>query len=153
MTATRMQLTATVVGAVFLLVGIAGFIPGITTDYDTMQFAGHESEAMLLGIFQVSILHNIVHLLFGVAGLAMARAWNTARLYLIGGGVIYALLWLYGLFIDKHHESNFVPLNTADDWLHFVLAVGMIGLGLLLGREAREAGRTTGRGTGHTAGH
>ena len=38
---------------VFLLVGIAGFIPGITTAYDTMQFAGHESEAMLLGLFQV----------------------------------------------------------------------------------------------------
>ncbi|MCQ3998647.1 DUF4383 domain-containing protein [Aeromicrobium sp. 636] len=140
-----MQTAATVFGAVFLVVGILGFIPGITSDYDTMKFAGHESEAMLLGIFQVSILHNIVHLLFGIAGLALARAWSTARAYLIGGGVVYALLWLYGLFIDKHHEANFVPLNTADDWLHFVLAVAMVGLGVLLSREARELGRTTGR--------
>ncbi|MBC9226544.1 DUF4383 domain-containing protein [Aeromicrobium sp. zg-636] len=145
MTATKMQTAATVFGAVFLVVGILGFIPGITSDYDTMKFAGHESEAMLLGIFQVSILHNIVHLLFGIAGLALARAWSTARAYLIGGGVVYALLWLYGLFIDKHHEANFVPLNTADDWLHFVLAVAMVGLGVLLSREARELGRTTGR--------
>ena len=137
MTATNMQKAATAVGAVFLLVGVAGFIPGITTEYDTMEFAGHHSEALLLGVFQVSILHNIVHLLFGVAGLALARTWNTARLYLIGGGVIYGLLWIYGLVVDKEHQANFVPLNTADDWLHFVLAVGMIGLGFLFSREAR----------------
>ncbi|WP_329812755.1 DUF4383 domain-containing protein, partial [Streptomyces sp. GSL17-113] len=61
------------VGAVFLVVGILGFIPGVTTDYGTMQFAGHESQAMLFGVFQVSILHNIVHLLFGVVGLAAMR--------------------------------------------------------------------------------
>lgn len=137
MTATNMQRAATAVGAVFLLVGIAGFIPGVTTDYDTMEFAGHESEALLLGVFQVSILHNIVHLLFGVAGLALARTWNTARLYLIGGGVTYGLLWIYGLVVDQEHRANFVPLNTADDWLHFVIAVGMVGLGFLFAREAR----------------
>ena len=53
----------------FLLVGVLGFVPGITTDYDSMTFADHESGAELLGIFQVSVLHNIVHLLFGVGGL------------------------------------------------------------------------------------
>jgi hypothetical protein len=140
MTGTKMQLAATVVGATFLLVGIAGFIPGLTTDFDTLQFAGHESEAMLLGIFQVSVLHNIVHLLFGVVGLALARRWDTARSYLIGGGVVYALLWVYGLVIDKEHAANFVPVNTADDWLHFVLALGMIGIGMLLSRERQNVG-------------
>ena len=64
------QKAAFVVGAVFLVVGILGFIPGITTNYGDMTFAGHDSQAKLLGIFQVSILHNIVHLLFGIAGLA-----------------------------------------------------------------------------------
>jgi hypothetical protein len=95
---------------------------------------------MLLGIFQVSVLHNIVHLLFGVVGLALARRWDTARSYLIGGGVVYALLWVYGLVIDKEHAANFVPVNTADDWLHFVLAVGMIGIGMLLSRERQNVG-------------
>lgn len=144
MTATRMQTAALVVGAVFLLVGILGFIPGITTDYDAMEFAGQDSEAMLLGIFQVSILHNIVHLLFGVAGIAMARAWSTARLFLIGGGVIYLILWIYGLIIDHDSDANFIPVNTADDWLHFVLGVGMVVLGILLGRERVAADRRTG---------
>ena len=131
------QLAALVVGAVFLLVGVLGFIPGITTNFDSMTFAGHQSEAMLLGVFQVSVLHNIVHLLFGVAGLAMARTVAGARNFLIYGGVIYAVLWLYGLLIDQSSAANFVPVNTADNWLHLVLAVGMIALGFLVGRERR----------------
>ena len=130
------QLAAAVVGATFLLVGVLGFIPGITTDYDSLGAAGHESHAKLLGIFQVSILHNIVHLLFGAAGLALARTPSTARTFLIGGGVVYLVLWLYGLVIDRDSSANFVPVNTADNWLHFVLGVGMIALGVLLTRRA-----------------
>ncbi|MDV7133818.1 DUF4383 domain-containing protein [Williamsia muralis] len=129
------QLAALAVGAVFLLVGIMGFIPGITTDYDTMSFAGHHSEAKLLGIFNVSILHNLVHVAFGVAGIVLARAAATAKSYLIVGGVIYLALWLYGLVIDKDSAANFVPVNSADDWLHFALGVGMVALGVLLGRN------------------
>ena len=132
---TRVQAAAAVVGAVFLLVGVLGFIPGITTGYDSLEAAGHKSHAELLGIFQVSILHNVVHLLFGVAGLALSRTASTARAFLIGGGVVYLVLWLYGLVIDKTSQANFVPLNTADDWLHFVLGVGMLALGVLLGRR------------------
>jgi hypothetical protein len=78
---TPVQLASLVVGAGFLLVGLFGFIPGITTDYNAMTWAGHESEAMLLGMFQVSILHNLIHLAFGVAGLLMAwRFGNRAGL-------------------------------------------------------------------------
>ena len=140
---TTLQRAAQAVGIVFLLVGILGFIPGITSDYDTMRFAGHQSEAMLLGIFQVSILHNIVHLLFGIAGLAMARTVSGARSYLLVGGIIYAVLWIYGLFIGQESAANFVPVNSADNWLHFFLAVGMIGLALALSRGSRDTARRT----------
>ncbi|WP_432936302.1 DUF4383 domain-containing protein [Kribbella sp. CA-253562] len=136
---TPIQLAALVVGVVFLAVGILGFIPGVTTDYDTMSFGGHHSDAMLLGIFQVSILHNIVHLLFGAAGLALARTVSGARNYLIGGGVVYLVLWIYGLVIDQNSSANFVPVNTADNWLHLVLGIGMIGLGVALGRSVTRA--------------
>lgn len=137
-----LRVAATVVAAVFLLVGLLGFIPGITTEYDGMTFAGHESTAMLLGIFHVSILHNIVHLLFGVAGLVMARTLEGARGFLIGGGVVYLVLWIYGLLIEHDSAANFVPVNTADNWLHLLLGVGMIGLGLALSRTRDRADRT-----------
>ena len=129
------ELAATAVGAVFLLVGVLGFVPGITTGYDQLMPAGHHSGAMLLGLFQVSILHNIVHLAFGIAGLVLARTAAGSRNFLIYGGVIYLLLWIYGLVIDFDSSANFVPLNTADNWLHLFLGIGMVALGYLLGRN------------------
>ena len=87
---TPVQKAALAVGAVFLAVGLLRFVPGITT-HDQLIFAGHHSDAALLGIFNVSVLHNLVHLLFGVAGIALARTFNSARSYLIGGGVVYEI--------------------------------------------------------------
>lgn len=136
---TNVQKAALAFGVVFLLVGVMGFIPGVTSNYDQLSFAGHHSEAKLLGIFQVSALHNIVHLLFGIAGIAFARTVSAARNYLIWGGVVYALLLLYGLFIGHDSAANFVPLNTADNWLHAFLAVAMIGSGLALTRNRGDA--------------
>ena len=132
---------AMAVGAVFLLVGVLGFIPGITSNYSSLSFAGHSSGAKLIGLFQVSILHNIVHLLFGIVGVAMARRTDSAINYLIGGGVIYLVLWIYGLLVGAQSTANFVPVNTADDWLHFVLGVGMIALGFLGSRRPAAAVR------------
>ncbi len=136
---TPVQLAALVVGVVFVVVGIAGFIPGVTTHYSDMTFAGHDSMAKLLGLFMVSVLHNIVHLLFGIVGIALSRSAASARLYLIVGGVIYLVLWLYGLIIDMKSAANFVPLNTADNWLHLLLGLGMVALGFALGRRAGVA--------------
>ena len=127
---TPVQSLAALVGAVFLAVGVLGFIPGITTHYGDMSFAGDGSGAKLLGIFQTSILHNIVHLLFGIAGLALARTWEGARMFLIGGGVVYLALWLLGIV----GGADWVPTNTADNWLHFVLGLGMVGLGFVASR-------------------
>jgi Domain of unknown function (DUF4383) len=142
LTASPAQTVATVVALTFLVVGILGFIPGITTHYGDMSFAGHESDAQLLGIFEVSVLHNIVHLLFGVAGLALSRTPNGAVGFLIGGGLIYLVLWLYGLVVDKASSANFVPMDSADDWLHFALGVVMVAAGIALrGRASRATTR------------
>lgn len=135
LTATPVQIASLAVGAMFLLVGVLGFVPGITTNTDDLMMAGHHSEAMLLGLFQVSVLHNVVHLLFGVAGLVLARSAATARAFLIYGGAIYFVLWIYGLVVPHDSAANFVPLNSADNWLHLLLAIGMVGLGVLLTRK------------------
>ncbi|MDZ7887324.1 MAG: DUF4383 domain-containing protein [Mycobacterium sp.] len=135
-TAPVVQIAAMVIGAVFLVFGVAGFIPGITSHFDELSWAGQHSGALLLGVFAVSILHNVVHLAFGVAGLILARTAASARAYLLWGGAVYAVLWLYGLAIDHHGPLNIVPVNAADNWLHLGLAVAMIGSGVTLGRLA-----------------
>jgi hypothetical protein len=130
------QSAALLVGLVFLLVGVLGFIPGVTTNYDELKFAGHDSDAQLLGIFDVSILHNIIHLVLGLAGLALSRTMVGARQYLIGGGVIYLAIFVYGLIWGADEGgANFVPMNWADNILHLALGVGMVGLGVVLGKE------------------
>ncbi len=138
------ELAALVVGAMFLLVGILGFVPGITQNFDALEFAGRESQAELLGVFQMSILHNIVHLLFGIAGIAAARTMAAARGFLIGFGAVYVVLFAYGMVIDRASAANFVPLNTADDWLHLGLGAGMILLGATLSRSEGDAGVRSG---------
>ena len=136
---TLSQKAAAVVAGTLVLVGILGFVPGVTTHYDEITFAGHESGAQLLDLFAVSVLHNIVHLAFGVAGFLLATSWTGARAFLIGGGAVYLLLTIYGLLVDRHEDANVVPLDKADNWLHLVLGLGMIGLGLFLGRADNEA--------------
>jgi hypothetical protein len=65
----------------------------------------------------------------------MSRTISGARSYLLYGGIIYLVLWIYGLVIDQNSDGNFVPLNGADNWLHFLLGVGMVALALLLTRN------------------
>ncbi len=86
----------------------------------------------------MSILHNIVHLLFGIVGLVLARTWSGARTFLVGGGFVYLVLWILGLV----NGANWIPANNADDWLHFGLGVGMIALGVLSTRGTARAPRT-----------
>jgi hypothetical protein len=127
---------AATMGLAFLLVGIAGFIPGITSNYDQLELAGPESGAELFGLFEVSVLHNVVHLLFGVGVLAAARvAWS--RLYLIGGGIAYLGVAVYGMLVDHDSDANFLPINDADTALHVVLALLMLALGVVGTRLSR----------------
>jgi hypothetical protein len=124
-------------GAVFLLIGVAGFIPGVTSHYGELGFAGEGSEAEILGLFQTSVLHNVVHLLFGVFAVAMARSETGARTYLVTAGSTYLTLWVYGLVVHGG-KGNFIPVNNEDNWLHLGLALTLLGLGLLL-PESRPA--------------
>jgi hypothetical protein len=126
------QSSAALAGVVFLLVGILGFVPGLTTHYGSLSFAGHGSGAMLLGVFQVSVLHNLIHLLFGVAALVLAKTADGARRFLIGGGAVYLVLWVIGLV----GAADWIPANTADNWLHFAFGATLIGLGLVAARAS-----------------
>ena len=123
---TLAQKLAFIFGVTFVLVGILGFIPGITVNYNDMKFAGEESDAELLGLFQVSILHNIAHLLFGV-GILASRRHRSALQYLLVAGIAYAGLLVYGLLVGEKSGANFIPTNNGDDVLHGLLALALLG--------------------------
>jgi uncharacterized protein DUF4383 len=139
---TPIQELALLVALGFVVIGIAGFIPGLTTHYGNLSFAGHDSGAKLFGVFQTSILHNLVHLLFGVAGIVLSRTRRTARLFLVGGGLVYLVIFLYGLVTSQGSAANFIPVNSADNVLHGALGGSMLVFGLLPDEVGPEATQT-----------
>jgi Domain of unknown function (DUF4383) len=117
------QLLALAIGAVYTLVGIAGFfITGVA------RFAA-ETDKTLLG-FELNPLHNLVHLAIGLAGLALWRRRDTARTYgwLLAAG--YGLAFVYGLVAAGNSDLNFLSLNGADNGLHLVSAVAGVAIAL-----------------------
>ena len=131
----EIRVIASSVGMGFLLLGFLGFVPGITTHYGELGLGGKASTAMFLGIFRVSILLNAVYLIFGVAGILQARSAVTARNFFVTGGAVFGVLWLYGLVIDRDGASNLLAVNGADTWWHLFLCLGMIALGVVMGRH------------------
>jgi hypothetical protein len=133
---TPVQDVARAAGVLFVLGGILGFVPGVTTNlYDGLEFAGVDGNAELLGLFEVSVLHNIVHGVFGLAGLALGSTWDGARTYLLGGGAVYLALWLLGLV----GGADWLPSNTGDNWLHLALGAALLAAGLVTTRDSSAA--------------
>ena len=140
--AAAVQKAAFIVGIAFVAVGVMGFIPGTTEGITAGEadsgahLAGHGSDNFLFGVFHVSALHNVLHLGLGLLGIALAAKAGLAKAYLLGGGVIYLVLFAFGILVaDRDIPANFIPLNWADNWLHLGLAVVMIALGVVLGRR------------------
>jgi hypothetical protein len=76
-----------------------------------------------LGLFPVNILHNAVHILFGIWGLLACRALASAKLYARGVALIYAVLTVAGFVPGLDTLFGFVPLFGNDIWLHALLAL------------------------------
>lgn len=128
------RIAAGLVGTVFLVLGVLGFIPGITTAYDQFSVAGPGPTAELFDVFAVSVVHNIIHLVLGVAGIAsgLVPAPAAAQSYLVVGGGIVLVLAVYGAAaVTVAPYANIVPFNGADNWLHLGMGLGMAALGVL----------------------
>ena len=130
---TNTRIFALVYGIVFLAAGIAGFIPALVTPGADVPpgSAGMETPHMtgvglLLGLFPVNTMHNIVHLLFGLWGLAASRSAKAGWIYACGVAAIYLVLALMGMASGLQTMFGLVPLYGADVFLH--LALGLIAL-------------------------
>jgi Domain of unknown function (DUF4383) len=126
------QLLALAIGAVYTLVGVLGFL---VTGLE--NFAA-ETDKTLLG-FEINPLHNLVHLAIGLAGLALWRRLDTARLYGWLLAIGYGLAFIYGLFAAGNADIDVLSINGADNGLHLVSAIAGVAIALWpLRRTARS---------------
>lgn len=116
---------ALIFGIVFLAVGIAGFIPGLTAQHTHPDVRVESGMGLLFGLFPVNVLHNLVHVLFGLWGLAAAKSIPAARVYGKTTAIAYALLTVMGLVpaANLHTTFGLVPIYGNDIWLHALLAI------------------------------
>jgi hypothetical protein len=118
---------AFVMGIVFLLIGVLGFIPGLTPD------------GRLLGIFAVNTPHNIIHILSGIIGI-WAAGYRETRLaigyawYLV---IAYGLVTLLGFVMtpDRGMLFNMIHINRADNWLHLLITFSALFVAINASRE------------------
>lgn len=112
---------AAIVGIVFIALGIAGFVPALVHPAAGGALAMDE-HGMLLGLFPVNGPHNVVHLLFGIWGLAASRSLGGALTYARAVAIVYAMLTLMGFVPYLGDGFGYLPLYGNDIWLHLGLA-------------------------------
>jgi hypothetical protein len=116
------QRVATVSGIIFLIVSAAGFAAG-AGGHGMMSM----STGVLLGLFPVNVLHNGVHMLFGVWGVWAGWSARRAIAYALGSGAAYLVLAIAGMISPV--LLGVVPIGGYDVVLHLVLAGVLAGSG------------------------
>ena len=125
---------AWVFGVVLTLIGVLGLVPGITSD------------GMLLGIFEVDMMHSIIHIASGLAALAAAWGMYSSRLYFQVFGVIYGVVTILGFVTGG---ALLFSTNMADNLLHLVIAVVALYAGFMM-KESAAAPAPSSMGMGAT---
>ncbi|MGQ0713982.1 MAG: DUF4383 domain-containing protein [Gemmatimonadaceae bacterium] len=120
---TTVQRVAQIFGVVFILAAVGGFL---ATGMSNME-ADPATAPRAGGLFPVNVLHNVVHLIFGIWGLAASRSFGGAKSYAQIAGVIYIVLAIVG-FVSPN-GFGFVPLGGNDIWLHVVFGLILAGVG------------------------
>jgi hypothetical protein len=137
------QKGAVVMGVILLLIGALGFVPGVTHNLNELRWATTDSSALFVGVLQVSVLLNLIHIATGVAGIVLARGALGARNFLLYGAAFYLLLFMLGVetagngILTAPDSANFIPVNAPDNFLHltFALVMGVLGVVLYRGSD------------------
>lgn len=116
---------ALILGIIYLVVGIAGFLPPLLTApaADAPRLAVNSLQGYLLGLFPVNILHTLFHLAIGIWGLVAARRLGAAVTYSRSIAIIYGVLTVMGLIPNLNTVFGLLPLHGHDIWLHALTAL------------------------------
>lgn len=114
---------ALIFGIVYMLVGILGFIPGLTQHHDIPNLTVKPFSGSILGLFPINVLHNVVHMAIGAWGILASRSVGASRLFGKGLAIIYGLLTILGLIPATKTMFGLVPIYGYDIVLHALSAL------------------------------
>jgi hypothetical protein len=119
----------------FLVVGTLGFVPGVTrmhTEHEHLSVHG-PGHGMLLGLFHVNLVHNLLHIAFGVAGILCSQSGSAARGYARFVAIAYGLLVILGLIsaANTNYLWGLAPIHGHDVWLHALVAAASAYFGFV----------------------
>lgn len=129
------QRVAQVFGWGFLVVAILGFFVSRGS-----MVADPALAPRVLGLFPVNLLHNIVHLLFGIWGIVAARSFSGAKTFAQVGGIIYLVLTLLAFYTPS--TFGLIPIGGNDIWLHALIAAVLLYFGFTA-RDVHHTATTT----------
>lgn len=133
---------ALVFGVAFALAGLSGFVPGVNQMHagdDPNLHVHGPGTGHLLGLFHVNVLHNLIHLAFGIWGVVAWRGgFGPSRLYARGVAIIYALFVVMGLVPVLNYVFGLVPIHGNDVWLHALLALPAAFFGFAAVRDRSD---------------
>ena len=128
-------------GIIFLLIGIAGFVPDLLHNPEqAADVQVTQSFGRLMGLFPVNVLHNVVHIIFGIWGVVAYRSYTGARGYSKAVAIIYAVLAVMGIIPGLNTTFGLIPLYGHDIWLHALIAIAAAYFGFVA--TDREVGRS-----------
>ena len=136
---------ALVIGIVYVLIGLLGFLPGVVAAPPTgaPSLAVDAGYGYLLSLFPINILHNIVHLVIGLLGLVSYRRFSDARLFARGLAIFYGLLAIMGFVPVLRTTFGLIPIFGHDIWLHAVSALAAAYFGWMAPADETVAGTSS----------
>ena len=126
-----------VVGAAFIMAGIAGFLPFFTPHPppDAPHLMVSTSYGLLLGLFPINIVHNLFHFSMGLAGVVAFRSYPSSLQFSRFLGVTLAVLTVMGMIPALRTGFGIMPLYGHDIWLHGIESAIGLYLGFIAVQE------------------
>ncbi|MCU0568868.1 MAG: DUF4383 domain-containing protein [Oculatellaceae cyanobacterium Prado106] len=138
---------ALVTGLIFLIVGIAGFMPSLTsfpmaaptTFTDAPNLVSDYGYGHVFGLFPTNFLHNAVHIVVGLLGLAAATSYGGSLYFNRAFAISYAPIAIMGLIPGLNTFFGLMPLYGNNVWFNALMGILAAYFGFVKPVEAANA--------------
>ncbi|MGH2448711.1 MAG: DUF4383 domain-containing protein [Chloroflexota bacterium] len=134
-----------IIGVVYLILGILGFVPGLyaTPPAGVPPLHVTAGYGFLFGIFPVNITGDIFRIVVGVLGILFAATFRTAESYSRLIALVFAILTFCGFVPHIDTLLGAMPIYSNDAWLHMATAVIAAYFGWVASAETNLAPATS----------